>query len=587
MKKQKTLKYFLSAAALSLFPVALLSARCENTKPINDNHLEFEISKHGFKNFNKEYTIQERDDLLAYRIKNKNEMIYIDVDQFLNALSGLVDEESYNIKIDENNNEKIYEVIDTNGKILNKLVINWEKNTIFTPSSSFFFQILKARELTDSGRFLQTEYESKNEDDKGITFDLSKYKMDILYKDKKVLIPFSVFNTLFMSWAYNNIYFNGDTFTNVEAAVDIFPTDEKDDFKERIIKDAKISQLTPTKEEREANFNHLMFAMDYFYGLKQYKEIKSFEDWIGPSYKEKLLSINPEEFHQAYIDIFHKKLNELHTRINTLSYYDGYHEKHLRNRLKRPDDFGDYFNEFNNNRESLVKQFEEKFKKKISEFQPEDYIRYHGNTAIVTLLRFKDGTAEEIASKDAWKHDTYFLMRHLMAEVAKKPEIKNIVLDIAINGGGSVLSMIRTLGFMTDKPILNREYNVLDQRADLSKSKVDTNGDGKYDGDAYDKYNWSLLVGMNSFSAANQLTSIVKEMGIAKIIGQKSGGGMSAIMPIVLNDGTTITISSPNNAVHGENNQEIESGIEPDIKLDYKDFYNDAAIDQALNASRN
>ncbi|SYV90216.1 transmembrane protein and tail specific protease [Metamycoplasma alkalescens] len=92
---------------------------------------------------------------------------------------------------------------------------------------------------------------------------------------------------------------------------------------------------------------------------------------------------------------------------------------------------------------------------------------------------------------------------------------------------------------------------------------------------------------MNSFSAANQLTSIVKEMGIAKIIGQKSGGGMSAIMPIVLNDGTTITISSPNNAVHGENNQEIESGIEPDIKLDYKDFYNDAAIDQALNASRN
>ncbi|MFL4144962.1 hypothetical protein P9371_24030, partial [Escherichia coli] len=77
--------------------------------------------------------------------------------------------------------------------------------------------------------------------------------------------------------------------------------------------------------------------------------------------------------------------------INTLSYYDGYHEKHLRNRLKRPDDFGDYFNEFNNNRESLVKQFEEKFKKKISEFQPEDYIRYHGNTAIVTILRFKDG----------------------------------------------------------------------------------------------------------------------------------------------------------------------------------------------------
>ncbi|CRH45755.1 Uncharacterised protein [Chlamydia trachomatis] len=80
-------------------------------------------------------------------------------------------------------------------------------------------------------------------------------------------------------------------------------------------------------------------------------------------------------------------------------------------------------------------------------------------------------------------------MRHLMSEVSKKPEIKNIVLDIAINGGGSVNSMIRTLGFMTDKPILNREFDILNRRGDLSKSKVDTDGDNNYDGDAYEKYN--------------------------------------------------------------------------------------------------
>ncbi|PZW01544.1 S41 family peptidase [Metamycoplasma auris] len=136
---------------------------------------------------------------------------------------------------------------------------------------------------------------------------------------------------------------------------------------------------------------------------------------------------------------------------------------------------------------------------------------------------------------------------------------------------------------MTDKEVLNREYNILDKRADLSKSKVDTNGDKNYDNDAYTKYNWSLLVGINTFSAANQLTSIVKEMGIAKIIGKQAGGGMSAIMPLVLNDGTTITISGPNNAVFGEKNESIEGGITPDINLEYKDFYNDDAIDKALN----
>ncbi|CRH45754.1 Uncharacterised protein [Chlamydia trachomatis] len=75
-------------------------------------------------------------------------------------------------------------------------------------------------------------------------------------------------------------------------------------------------------------------------------------------------------------------------------------------------------------------------------------------------------------------------------------------------------------------------------------------------------------------------------MGIAKIIGKKTGGGMSAIMPITLIDGTTITISSPNNAVFGETNKEIESGVEPDINLEYDDFYNDEKINEVLEKAK-
>ncbi|QJG66382.1 hypothetical protein HGG64_01495 [Mycoplasma phocoeninasale] len=143
--------------------------------------------------------------------------------------------------------------------------------------------------------------------------------------------------------------------------------------------------------------------------------------------------------------------------------------------------------------------------------------------------------------------------------------------------------MVRTLGFMTNKPILNREYDVLNRRADLSQSVVDTKGNDRYGKDAYTQYNWNLLVGINTFSAANQLTSIVKEMGIAKIIGQRTGGGMSAIMPITLLDGTTVTISSPNNAVFGENNESIEDGIAPDMELAYDKFYDYDYIDKLIS----
>lgn len=465
------------------------------------------------------------------------------------------------------------------------MIVDWKENKIFTTSTSFFHEILKPQELTDGNQFLEIDYESKNEDDKGVSFDLGKYHMDILYKDGKLLLPFSVFNTLFMSQTFNNIYFNGKTFTNLEAGLDSWGSIE-DEPRTRIRHDSGLSGQKATVEERKANFDHLAFTMDYFYGLKYYKQIESFESFISAEDKAKLLSTDPEQYNKAYVNIFHKQLNELHTRLNSFSYYETQWDQELEEKLQYPNDYGKYRIDFENNREMLVDKFEKKFGKKISSFGPDDYIRYHGNTAIVTLLQFEDGTQEDIKGPDAWKYDTYFLMRHLMSEVSKKPEIKNIVLDIAINGGGSVNSMIRTLGFMTDKPILNREFDILNRRGDLSKSKVDTDGDNNYDGDAYEKYNWNLLVSLNTFSAANQLTSIVKEMGIAKIIGKKTGGGMSAIMPITLIDGTTITISSPNNAVFGETNKEIESGVEPDINLEYDDFYNDEKINEVLEKSK-
>ncbi|CRH45757.1 Uncharacterised protein [Chlamydia trachomatis] len=62
--------------------------------------------------------------------------------------------------------------------------------------------------------------------------------------------------------------------------------------------------------------------MDYFYGLKYYKQIESFESFISAEDKAKLLSTDPEQYNKAYVNIFHKQLNELHTRLNSFSYYE-------------------------------------------------------------------------------------------------------------------------------------------------------------------------------------------------------------------------------------------------------------------------
>ncbi|ENY68478.1 Hypothetical protein, predicted lipoprotein [Metamycoplasma auris 15026] len=626
--KHKSLKFFSYIPSLSLIPLSGILVSCtrnnlndrEERKPIlpnttnpsinqnqsnednynnslhpiannlNDEKLSIHTTKHSFKNFNPDYLVTNKEDILVYRIENEEENAYIDLDAFFDVLSGFFNPGAIDSKtLDEKEGKKIYSSY--NGL---HLIIDWKNNQIKTNSSFFFQSLLEAPLQSNAARFLSiynsypTSYRKLNEEPY-VIFDLSKYKMDILYYQKKILIPFFVFNTLFVSQTFNNIYFNNETFSLIPSGLDSYSAHKLPlEAKKRI---RKKRQNPPTKKERESNFNHLAFVMDYFYGLKEYKKIKSFEDWITPQYKQKLLSTNKEEFHSAYIDIFHKKLNDLHTRIDTLSYYDTFRLKPIAYEIfaKKPKEYyGDFYNKFIETKNNLVKDFKTKVKKEISDFELDDHIRFHNETAIISIFNFLDATNEQINKDDTWKYDTYFLMQELMHLIKKRnmqalsnnqKQIKNIILDLSLNGGGSVFAMIKTLGFLTNKHIVSHDYFALDKISINSNYKVDVYGNYAFQKHNYEQYNWNLLIGINTFSAANQAANITKEMGIAKIIGQKSGGGMASIMPVVLEDGTTITISSPNQ-VRNANNNEIESGIEPDIYLDYKNFYNDAVFEE-------
>ncbi|QJG66383.1 hypothetical protein HGG64_01500 [Mycoplasma phocoeninasale] len=405
-----------------------------NVNPTNDDNLYLKSNKYEFKNFNPEYTINDNK-LTAYFKGDNDAVPYIDVDEALEVLSGYIDTTGYKTFVDTTNNQKIYQT-SFDGQISNQVIFNWDKNYIHATSTSFFYEIQKPQEQTNGAQFLQTKYSNKFEDNKGVLFDLEKYDMDIIFKEGKLIIPFSVFNTLFMSQGFTNLYFNGENFTNVEAGVNAFG-DSPDEAVKRIRKNAK-NNKTPTKAEREATYKHFLFVMDHFYGLKEHKKIKSFDSYISAADKEKFLSTNRDDFNQAYVNIFQKQLNELHTRINSLSYYEDRWMAKWYEILEGKDIRGEYYKKFNANRKMLVENFEKSFGKKLDDFNADDYIKYKGNTAFVTLLGFEDGTKEQLAKDDSWRYDTYYLMRYLMKELEKKPTIKNIVLNLAINGGGSV-----------------------------------------------------------------------------------------------------------------------------------------------------
>ena len=195
----------------------------------------------------------------------------------------------------------------------------------------------------------------------------------------------------------------------------------------------------------------------------------------------------------------------------------------------------------------------------------------------------------------AWKYDTYYLMRHCMVEIKEHPEIKDVVLDLSLNGGGNTVAMWKAIGFMTDVVIPDYAYNTLTNEFSCSETKVDTDGDGYYDDDAFDECRWTVLSSLNTFSAANNLICKVRQMGIAKVIGQRSGGGMCSVARLALADGTAITISFQNSLeyVARENDQNIyystEGGFAPDLEVPYEDFYDDekiaAYVDETYDAA--
>ncbi|WP_412031352.1 S41 family peptidase [Metamycoplasma buccale] len=541
----------------AIMPV--LAAACgETSKPQNDDTTEITKQEYDYENTDPDYKVETKK-LTAY-YKKDSKSPYVDMLATIKALEGFLKASDVKVKIDKNKNEATLTV---GG---NKMILNWEKNTIWVNSTNFF-SFTHSSLVTDYERYIRdVDGHSINDDNKGVTFNLSKFNLDILYHQGKILMPFSLFNTLFCSLNYHNIYFNGQKFYGVNFALN----DRDVELTNKIRKSSPLQNTQPTKEQREATMNHFYFVMHYFYGLKDFKKIDDFKKFIPKDEQDKMLSTDPKVYSEAYTKFFYKTLDELHTRMNNYSYYDKVDKKVATESAKYN---GDFRTRFYETRKKLVELREKKLGKK------RPIVRYKGDTAIISFDVFQTGSNEDIKKADGYNYDTHILMRYAMNEISKHPEIKNVVMDLSLNGGGQVSAMSAALGFLTDRPIRNREYDTLNRREDNWGVDVDTDGNGQYENDAYTKYKWYVHTGINTFSAANQLVSIAKEMGIAKTIGQRSGGGMSAILPIVFEDGTTTILSSPNTAVLKDKKTgkllPIESGLDPDITLPYEDYYND------------
>ncbi|QBF34577.1 hypothetical protein EG856_01395 [Mycoplasmopsis phocirhinis] len=585
MKFKLKSKFIPLITAVTLPTISLTSCFSSSDKKIYvteqiPNELTL-LANVNFNNLSREYLIKNQNINIFENKTNKN--IYINVNEIFKKLNGFFDLKKLS-KIDvvdakaiiQKNNGDVVEFSTTDDKL------------VFTDSQAFD---LSKSSLTHNYNqylhFLDTTFKSlRSKDELLPTLNLKKYDMPIYTQDKNIYMPLSLFNLLFMSQNYYNLQYNGTSLLGYDY-------ENSHSFAHpKYVKFYRDANWTSTSEQRLNNYNFLALLFDNFYGLSNelYKRHNSsdFNEFTHiTGLYDKIIDQNYSTYSNAYEQLWYVYLNELHSRIITEGYLaptnDNVNKSDSRQLSSKYADYEKTLTKLQDLR-ALEKQ--------------KNSAVIEGNIARIKLDAFLSGSKEEINSKQPYLYDSYELMKAAIAKIKRldpQNKVKSIVIDISQNGGGSSAALEKVVGFLTKKP-----FNVFIQDritkayVDL-KIGVDTNSDNKYNNkDGYDEYNWYLLTGINTFSAANLFAHVVKQTGIAKIIGQKSGGGMFAVLPTVLPDGTNVDISGPiaysaasDNVNTVEDLPISEFGVEPDYLYPYDDFYDLEKLSKFINGIEN
>ena len=229
---------------------------------------------------------------------------------------------------------------------------------------------------------------------------------------------------------------------------------------------------------------------------------------------------------------------------------------------------------------------------------------YHeqGDTAVISIdsyFRYDEegwtaylaGTGERPDGKTV--EDTVGTLLAGLERAKANPEIKNVVLDLSANGGGSTDLLATTLGIVLGEAKVPMRDLASGQRYTIVYD-VDTLFDGSFDTAALAKqydFNYAVLTSGSSFSCGNTFPSILHDAGIP-VFGETSGGGTDMVSRFVTPEGLCLVMTDGFAEMVDARGNNIENGTTPDAELvkttaegakDYSDFYDIAKLSEIVN----
>lgn len=475
------------------------------------------------------------------------------------------------------------------------MVVDPEKDTIHFDRYEKFFSISAADKETIKNhpieycRQVDVEYIGEV---KPIDFDLGKYKIDIIQQDEYSYMPITALSHIGGVSFLTGIYADGKISFNPASDNPLVDCT------------AIYNNLTRSQAEIDYTYKDLCFFMDYFYGcppkcvLSASIKEKGFDKTLE-TYSEDTALVKKMLISEESADLV-LGLNILENIMN-----DGGHVSLVKNAKSAEG------SPVNTRIEELLKDESDPRAILASKWKAESFIEMGRRDSIEKYLSlyesytplFKETDSEEddfayyeyddtgIYVFDSFDEETLVYLKKAM-DLANDHGMKNFILDIADNGGGSASILAYILRILLGE---NGYYYISAPTGNRAKDvyAYDLDQDGAYEDvkETFNyKFNFGILCSSASFSCGNSLPCYAKEAGIP-ILGETSGGGTCLLGAFALPNAITNSISSYT-TIQYKNGGDMDGGATPDYDLtkktaegevDYTDFFNFALLDSIMD----
>ena len=429
-----------------------------------------------------------------------------------------------------------------------------------------------------------------------VTLDLSAYHIPLHGEAEDVYLPLATLSDIFSNLAYFYVSFNGE---RVYVSFD-------NRMAQAWERDPAYAKPIYTRAERPADlaafaYDELCFAIDTFYGFPGREPIH--DDLLALGLDQALLThsdrsrrcrelLKSEKLGEYAVGSLH--LGELlmdggHTGMDFTALFTDKEEY--------PDFAVDYYMAVESDppdyaaytlfREQSA-QIKLRQKKRRDAWGTEHYAE-QGDTAVIWFDSFMydfDGWEAFYAGKGPRPEGD--MMRHVidgLDRAARNPDIKNVVLDVSCNNGGSADMVVALLSLMANVSDFDAENRLMGRIA-THKYRVDRNFDGVFDAsdaDVHYPFRFGVLTSQLSFSCANLLPSRMRDLGMA-VLGETSGGGTCAVSMFATPEGFPYHLSFGLARLTDRFGRSIDAGVTPDVALPDGQFYDLAALSDAMNA---